>query len=195
MSATKPLFDPACRSCQRIRAHLGRVRALRPGCHCGPVPAFGDPAARMLIVGLAPGLHGANATGRPFTGDASGELLFRVLHGCGLASRAYSEHPDDGLELYGCRITNAVKCLPPGNRPNTGEIKRCNRYLAPELDALDAGGVVLALGTVAHEAVLRARGQRLNAHAFAHGAEHHLPGTTLVDSYHCSRYKIGRAHV
>jgi uracil-DNA glycosylase family 4 len=154
------------------------------------VASFGDAGPRLLIVGLAPGYHGANATGRPFTGDFAGILLYETLHALGLASAPESRHRDDGLALRGCRITNAVKCLPPANKPTTAEIRTCNGFLAAEIDALlDDNLVVLALGRIAHDAVLRARAEPLSAWTFAHAAEHGLPGgITLVDSYHCSRY-------
>ncbi len=182
-------FDPDCRRCPRLASHLDAVRREYPDYHARPVPPFGDPAARLLIVGLAPGLHGANATGRPFTGDYAGILLYETLHALGLASAPESLAVDDGLRLAGCRITNAVKCLPPQNKPTTAEVRACNAFLGAELQALPRPGVILALGRIAHDAVLRALGERLSAHAFAHGAEHALPGgLTLVDSYHCSRY-------
>ncbi len=142
----------------------------------------------MLIVGLAPGMHGANRTGRPFTGDHAGILLYRTLHEQGLAARPASVAADDGLELSACRITNAVRCLPPANRPTPGEVAECSPYLARELES-GGGRVVLALGAVAHGAVLRALGLRASSARFAHGAEHALPGgRVLLDSYHCSRY-------
>jgi uracil-DNA glycosylase family 4 len=165
------------------------MRLSHPDYHNAPVPPFGDAAARLLIVGLAPGAHGANATGRPFTGDYAGILLYRTLHGAGLATRPESRARGDGLELEGCRITNAVKCLPPGNKPTTAEVERCNAYLAAELQEFPSDGVVVALGAIAHRAVLRALGLKLNVYAFAHGRVHRLPGgRVLVDSYHCSRY-------
>jgi len=152
------------------------------------VAPFGDPDARLLIVGLAPGMHGANRTGRPFTGDYAGILLYATLYRQGLASDPASKSADDGLRLRGCRITNAVKCLPPANKPVGSEIATCNVYLAAELEAF-APGVVLALGRIAHDAVLRARGEKLSGWRFSHGAAHALPdGMTIVDSYHCSRY-------
>jgi len=182
-------FDPECRRCPRLAAFLDAVRAEHPGYHCAPVPPFGPRTARLLIVGLAPGMHGANASGRPFTGDHAGILLYRTLHAHGFASRPVSEHADDGLQLRDCRITNAVKCLPPQNKPTTEEIRACNPYLGQELKALASGSVVLALGSIAHNAVLRALGLRQSSARFAHGAEHALPGAlTLLDSYHCSRY-------
>lgn len=183
-------FDPACTRCPRLTAHLAEVRARHPGYHARPVPAFGDPQARLLIVGLAPGLHGANATGRPFTGDFAGVLLYRTLARFGFANQAEATAIDDGLELTDCRISNAVKCLPPGNKPTTAEVKACNSYLAAELADLRPGAVVLALGRIAHDAVARALGVPLARHAFAHGALHALddPSRWLLDSYHCSRY-------
>jgi uracil-DNA glycosylase family 4 len=141
------------------------------------------------VVGLAPGFHGANATGRPFTGDYAGVLLYETLHAFGWASAPVSSSPDDGLELVGCRITNAVKCVPPANKPTPAEIATCNAFLREEINRLTAGAVVLALGAIAHGAILRAHGLRQAAFRFTHGAEHVLPGgQALVDSYHCSRY-------
>lgn len=149
---------------------------------------FGDPHAALLVVGLAPGMHGANRTGRPFTGDYAGVLLFKTLHKFGFGSHAGSADPDDGLVLTGARLTNAVKCLPPQNKPDGAEIRRCNGYLANEI-ARRPPRAILALGRIAHEAVLRAVGERPQAHVFAHRAVHELPGgARLFDSYHCSRY-------
>ena len=182
-------FDPGCRRCERLAGHLEGVRAAHPGYHAAPVPSFGDPRARLLVVGLAPGLHGANASGRPFTGDHAGILLYATLHQYGFADRPESRAADDGLELRDCRITNAVRCLPPANKPLPAEVRLCNPYLAAELARLPSGGVLVALGRVAHGAVLRALGLTQSGYAFAHGAEHGLPaGLTLLDSYHCSRY-------
>ena len=153
------------------------------------MPPFGDAAPRLLIVGLAPGLHGANASGRAFTGDHAGILLYRTLHEFGFASRPESRAVDDGLVLSGCRITNAVKCVPPGNKPQPVEIRNCNGYLAAELAGLRPGTVVLALGAIAHVAVLLALGLPRTWARFSHGAEHELPnGLRMIDSYHCSRY-------
>ena len=182
-------FDPNCRRCPRLAAFLDEGRLRHPAYHCAPVAPFGDERPRLLIVGLAPGFHGANATARPFTGDFAGILLYETLHAFGLSSAPVSVSRDDGLRLSGCRITNAVKCVPPANKPTPAEILACNRFLATELQSLGAGAVILALGTIAHGAVLRASGLRPSAHAFRHGAEHDLPGgRVLVDSYHCSRY-------
>jgi len=182
-------FDPGCRRCPRLAEFLEEGRVRHPGYHCAPVAPFGDPAPRLLVVGLAPGFHGANATGRPFTGDHAGLLLYETLYACGWASAPVSRAADDGLRLRGARITNAVKCVPPGNRPTPAEIATCNGFLAAELAVLPASAVVLALGAIAHGAVLRALGAKASQFRFGHGAEHVLPGgQVLVDSYHCSRY-------
>jgi len=182
-------FDPECRDCPRLATFLDSVKADHPQYHARPVAPFGDARARLLIVGLAPGMHGANRTGRPFTGDYAGILLYRTLHRFGFASAEQSVCGDDGLVLTGCRITNAVKCLPPENKPETAEIRNCNRYLRLELEELRPGSAILALGTIAHRAVLLALGYRPGEHPFAHGAVHALSGPrTLFDSYHCSRY-------
>ncbi|MHB8347071.1 MAG: uracil-DNA glycosylase [Acidiferrobacterales bacterium] len=182
-------FSTSCTQCPRLARHLQAVRTDYPAYHARPVPAFGDPAARLLIVGLAPGMHGANRTGRPFTGDYAGLLLYRTLHKFGLASSPESVSADDGLLLRSCRITNAVRCLPPANKPTPDEVRTCNPYLRSELQKLPDASVILALGTVAHRAVIQALGLRQSDHPFAHGARHDLPdGPTLLDSYHCSRY-------
>lgn len=182
-------FSPDCRACPRLAAFLDAGRAKHPDYYCRPVPPFGDASPRLLIVGLAPGFHGANKTGRPFTGDHAGILLYATLHEFGYASRPVSQASDDGLQLIGCRITNAVKCVPPENKPETGEIVRCNDYLRQELAALPPGAAILALGQIAHAAVLRAFGLKTGAFAFGHAARHVLPdGPVLYDSYHCSRY-------
>jgi len=182
-------FDLECRRCPRLAAFLDAVHIEQPGYFCRPVPPFGDPKARLLIVGLAPGMHGANRTGRPFTGDHAGILLYASLHKYGFASGPVSSASDDGLELLGARITNAVKCLPPANKPLPLEIKACNQYLRAELEQSTDARVILALGGVAHAAVLRACGLASGAHRFAHAAEYALSGSrVLLDSYHCSRY-------
>ena len=184
-----PVYDASCRRCDRLAAFLDEVRIAYPAYRCLPVPPFGDPAARFVIVGLAPGMHGANATGRPFTGDFAGILLYETLHAYGYASSPVSRTQDDPLTLADCRITNAVKCLPPGNKPLPAEVRNCNGYLAADLATLPAGGAVLALGRIAHDAALTSLGLRRNGFAFAHGARHALSQeTTLFDSYHCSRY-------
>ncbi len=182
-------YSSACRDCPRLAAFLDQVRVAHPGYHALPVAPFGDDRPHLLIVGLAPGMHGANRSGRPFTGDFAGILLYRTLHLFGFASNDVSVSRDDGLQLVGCRITNAVKCLPPENKPERQEILRCNRYLTAEIAALSELRAILALGTVAHDAVLLAHGLKRSAFKFAHGAVHLLPGgKTLFDSYHCSRY-------
>lgn len=182
-------FSQSCRRCPRLARYLEHVRSEFPHYHARPVPPFGSARVRLLIVGLAPGKHGANRTGRPFTGDYAGILLYETLHRFGFASRPISGSAGDGLRLLDCRITNAVKCLPPANHPRPMEIRRCNAYLAEEIAALRSGAAILALGAVAHTAVLMALGVRRSAHRFAHGARHELPhGLMLYDSYHCSRY-------
>lgn len=179
----------ACRDCPRLAGNLDRIRHEKPGYFAAPVPPFGRSDARLMIVGLAPGMHGANRTGRPFTGDYAGILLYQTLHRFGYAARADSVAADDGLELSDCLLTNAVKCLPPQNKPEISEIVRCNRHLKEELLTLPMVKVVLALGLVAHRAVVQACGAKLSALAFGHGARHQLPdGRVLIDSYHCSRY-------
>ena len=184
-----PEFDPNCRRCPRLAEFLDEGRARHPAYHCAPVAPFGDLQPRLLIVGLAPGFHGANASGRPFTGDYAGVLLYATLHGFGWASGPVSASRHDGLVLTGARITNAVKCVPPGNKPTPAEITTCNAFLGAELAGLPAGAVILALGAIAHGAVLRAHALKQSSFRFAHGAEHLLPdGRVLVDSYHCSRY-------
>lgn len=182
-------FEPHCRRCPRLAAFLDSVHLEHPDYFCRPVPPFGDPDARLLIVGLAPGMHGANRSGRAFTGDHAGILLYRTLHKFGLATAAASVAADDGLQLIGARISNAVKCLPPANKPLPFEIKSCNGFLRAELEQSRALRVILALGGIAHGAVLRACNLKSGAHRFAHAAEHALAdGRVLVDSYHCSRY-------
>lgn len=184
-----PCFDSGCRNCPRLADHLDRVKGDHPDYHCAPVPPFGTASAGLLVVGLAPGMHGANASGRPFTGDHAGILLYRTLHEFGFASAPESRAVDDGLELLDCRVTNAVKCLPPANKPVAAEMRACNGYLAAEL-ARFPPRVVIALGRVAHEAILRAFGARLRDHPFGHGREHAIDedAPLLLDCYHCSRY-------
>lgn len=187
--AMSKAFDPSCRRCPRLAAFLDSVQLDHLDYYCKPVPPFGDSKARLLIVGLAPGLHGANRTGRPFTGDHAGILLYATLHKFGLATAPISTSADDGLRLMNARITNSVKCLPPANKPLPLEIKTCNEFLRAELAQSHAVRVILALGRIAHEAVLRACNLPTKSYPFAHGAEHELErGRVLVDSYHCSRY-------
>jgi len=185
----KPVFDRDCRQCPRLADFLDKVKRKHPDYYCGPVPPFGDPDARFVIVGLAPGMHGANRTGRPFTGDHAGILLYRMLFKYGFASRDHSVAADDELTLTDGRITNAVKCLPPDNKPVGAEINTCNQFLASELDNIGEAAVVMALGGIAHRAIIRALGLRQADYKFGHAAEHALTGRfRLLDSYHCSRY-------
>lgn len=183
------IFDANCRQCPRLADFCDRVARENPGYYCRPVPPFGDKDARLLIVGLAPGKHGANRTGRPFTGDHAGVLLYKTLHEFGFASHSESLAADDGLRLKDCRITNAVKCLPPENKPVGSEINTCNSFLAAELETLPRAAVVMALGGIAHRAVVKAMGGRQTAFKFAHAAEHEVDNRfRLLDCYHCSRY-------
>lgn len=182
-------FERGCTDCPRLAAFLAAGRETHPDYYCAPVAPFGDPNARLVIVGLAPGFHGANATGRPFTGDHAGLILYRTLHRFGFASKPTSKARDDGLRLIDCRITNSVKCVPPQNKPTPAEIRSCNKYLAAELAGAQRTTVLLALGSIAHNATLRALRLKPSDYPFAHAAEYTLPaGRTLIDSYHCSRY-------
>jgi uracil-DNA glycosylase family 4 len=182
------VFDKSCRACPRLAVFLDEVNERYPDYYCKPVPPFGDSAARFLIVGLAPGMHGANRTGRPFTGDHAGILLYQTLHKFGFSSHDESLAADDDLQLTNCRITNAVKCLPPDNKPVGAEINTCNSFLGSELRALPESSVVLALGGIAHRAIVKALGFRQADFKFAHAAVHDLGKVTMLDSYHCSRY-------
>jgi len=165
------------------------VHGTHPDYWARPVPSFGAADPRIVIVGLAPGLHGANRTGRPFTGDYAGELLYKTLFEAGLATGPESVAADDGLELKHARIVNSVKCVPPGNKPLPDEIRSCNAYLEVELASLRHARVVLALGRVGHDAFLMASGLKRSQFPFGHGREHRLDETRcLIDSYHCSRY-------
>ena len=178
-----------CALCPRLVAFRRDNESAYPDFHNAPVPSFGGPDARLLIVGLAPGLKGANQTGRPFTGDYAGDLLYPTLIKFGLARGTFGRRAGDGLELDGCRITNAVRCVPPQNKPTPAEINTCNEFLARESAALANLRAILALGGVAHGAVLQALGHRKSAYKFVHGAQYTLPGSlVLADSYHCSRY-------
>ena len=182
-------FSLDCRDCPRLAEFLGQVRQEYPDYHARPVAPFGAARPRLLIVGLAPGMHGANRSGRPFTGDHAGILLYRTLHRFGFASAPESMHTGDGLKLIDCRITNAVKCLPPQNKPEAREIKQCNRYLKNEVESLGKGAVILALGGIAHQAMLLALAAEKKRFPFRHGARYEFSdGLTLYDSYHCSRY-------
>ncbi len=193
-SALNPPFDPECTQCPRLARFLAKVREEHPAYHARPVPAFGDARADLLVVGLAPGMHGANRTGRPFTGDYAGILLYRTLHKFGFATHDGSDDPGDGLRLTGCRVTNAVKCLPPQNKPAPAEVRRCNGFLAAELAEVPPRAV-LALGAVAHRAVLMALGLGARDYPFRHHAAYDMPhgasagkSARLFSSYHCSRY-------
>lgn len=180
-----------CRRCPRLVSLRKSLRKDQPEWWNAPVPAFGDPDAWLAIVGLAPGKEGANRTGRAFTGDASGDLLFATLDKVGLSDGEFQSRADDGVTLNGTMILNAVKCLPPENKPNGAEINNCRLYLIKALDGLPNLKVILALGKIAHDSVIRMTGSRLADHKFAHGAVHSLPGNRiLIDSYHCSRYNV-----
>jgi len=185
---TSGVFDKNCRACPRLATFLDDVNERYPDYYCKPVPPFGDSEARLLIVGLAPGMHGANRTGRPFTGDHAGILLYQMLNKYGFSTHPESLAADDALELTGCRITNAVKCLPPDNKPVGAEINTCNQFLANELQTLSETSVVLALGGIAHRAIIKAQAIRQADFKFAHAAVHDLGHLRLLDSYHCSRY-------
>jgi uracil-DNA glycosylase family 4 len=178
-----------CPLCPRLAAFRAEMRAAHPDWWNAPVPAFGDPDAWLGILGLAPGMWGANRTGRPFTGDSAGVLLFETLLKFGLAEGRYSELPDDGVSLSGCVILNAVKCLPPQNKPTPAEVATCRLYYESALALLPNVRVLIALGRIAHGSAVRTAGGKLSAYSFAHLAEHALPdGRLLIDSYHCSRY-------
>ena len=180
-----------CQSCSRLVDYLNQVKQEYPDYHCQPVPAYGPTDSQLMIVGLAPGKHGANASGIPFTGDASGTMLFKQLKTFGFASSFNFEIDPPVPRLQNCRITNAVKCLPPGNKPLSEEINHCNVYLSEELVQLPNTSVLLALGHLAHRAILKALSLKQTEFKFSHGAMHHLPaGFHLVDSYHCSRYNF-----
>lgn len=178
-----------CILCPRLADFRAEQRRAHPGWFNAPVPCFGDPDAWLAVVGLAPGLTGANRTGRLFTGDHAGGLLFKTLGKAGLAKGAYDGRIDDGLTVQGAIIINAVRCLPPQNKPTTEEIHTCRQFLIPALVQLPKLTTIIALGTVAHGSVLRAYGEKPAHHRFGHCAEHKLPGgPLLIDSYHCSRY-------
>lgn len=178
-----------CPLCPRLVAYRQANRAKEPAWHNAPVPSWGPRDAKLLVLGLAPGVRGANRTGRPFTGDYAGRLLYATLLRFGLARGTFAEAADDGLELTGCRIANAVRCVPPENLPTPAEIRGCNPFLAAELSAMPCLRAVLALGVVAHAALLRAKGIPPSRFRFAHGAIHALPnGLLLANSYHVSRY-------
>jgi len=183
------IFNPACTLCPRLAKHLKQAKKAYPDYHARPVAPFGVNNPRLLIIGLAPGMHGANATGRPFTGDFAGKLLYETLYKFGFSNKPESVALNDGLKLKQCRITNAVKCLPPENKPTGSEIKTCNSYLKNELAGLQKGTCLLVLGSIAHNAVLSALGLKKSAYPFGHDLRYELPNSLkLFVSYHCSRY-------
>lgn len=190
-----PAFnDPQdCIACPRLAEHLANIRQRDPHWHALPVPAFGPLDAELLVLGLGPGEKGANRTGRPFTGDVAGELLYPALHRFGFASAAEPLGPDrlanPAMQLSNCRITNAVRCLPPANKPTTAEIRQCNAHLKAELAAMPRLKIIIALGAIAHQSLLWCYGLKLKDFVFGHNVSHSLPdGRLLVDSYHCSGY-------
>jgi uracil-DNA glycosylase family 4 len=176
-----------CPLCPRLVAFRAAQRSAHPDWFNGPVTSFGDPAARLLIVGLAPGLKGANRTGRPFTGDFAGDLLYGTLAAFGFATGTYRADPGDGLELKGCMITNAVRCVPPANKPVGSEVATCNRFLQARIAALPRLRAIVALGRISHDACLAALGLKARHYPFAHAAQHRAGTFRLFDSYHCSR--------
>lgn len=180
--------DRDCPACPRLRDFREECRVKFPDKFNAPVPSFGPENAQLLVVGLAPGLRGANFTGRPFTGDYAGDLLYDTLLKFGLAKGVYKADPNDGLELVNARITNAVRCLPPENKPVGGEINNCRPFLISEIENLKNLKVILCLGLVSHNSVVKALGGKLAANKFGHGAMCELNGITVIDSYHCSRY-------
>ena len=188
-NSDEPAHD--CALCPRLADFRAENAGTFPDKHNAPVPAFGSREARLLIVGLAPGLKGANFTGRPFTGDYAGSTLYPALIANGLADGDYAAHADDGLMLHDTRITNAVRCAPPGNKPTTRELRTCNSFLANEIAAMPNLKHILALGRIAHDAVIIAHGLRKAHYPFAHARQHTLPSDLrLSDSYHCSRYNV-----
>lgn len=189
-TTTEPSRD--CRLCPRLHDFVGRWRQAEPGWFNAPVPTFlppqGAESVRLLIVGLAPGLRGANRTGRPFTGDYAGDLLYATLKEFGFARGQFEARPDDSLELVETAVTNAVRCVPPENKPTGGEIATCRQFLTPTIERFANLSAILALGTIAHQSVARALGERVAAVKFGHGSQHEIGGVTLFGSYHCSRY-------
>jgi len=189
MPTPHSIFDADCRLCPRLSDYLDQNKLDYPDYHARPVAPFGVKNPSLLIVGLAPGMHGANATGRPFTGDHAGILLYQTLYDFGFSNQPTAVSRSDGLKLIDCRITNAVKCLPPQNKPTGEEIRTCNDFLKSEINGLKQGACVLALGSIAHNAVIRSQGLKVKDYPFGHNNLHKLPnGISLIDSYHCSRY-------
>lgn len=183
-----PDAPPDCAICPRLVAYREATREEQPDWYNGAVPSFGDGDARLLVLGLAPGVTGANRTGRPFTGDYAGDLLYATLTRFGFANGRFAADPADGLELHDCMVTNAVRCVPPQNRPTPAEITACRPYLVARMRALPRLTAIVCLGRIAHETLMRTFGARLADHAFAHGARHEVGGFAVFDSYHCSRY-------
>ena len=194
LAKTKTVFagpGKNCGLCPRLAEFRGANRRQFPDWHNDPVPAFGDLDARLLVVGLAPGLRGANRTGRPFTGDYAGELLYPSLIKFGRAKGTFGAEADDGLEMVDCRITNAVRCVPPANKPTPLEQKTCRSFLVDEIAAMPRLRAILVLGRIAHDAVLSTLGMKKTVYPFAHGAIHRLDEKlSITDSYHCSRYNV-----
>ena len=192
MTAVSAEPDRDCPLCPRLVAFREEWRAKEPAWHNAPVPTFlppeGAESVRLLIVGLAPGLRGANRTGRPFTGDYAGDLLYSTLIRFGLARGRFEARPDDSLRLVGTAITNAVRCVPPENKPTSAEINTCRQFLISTIDRFPNLRAIVTLGAIAHQSTVRALGKRLSAHPFKHAGRHHFDGLTLFSSYHCSRY-------
>ncbi|NQY39925.1 MAG: uracil-DNA glycosylase [Henriciella sp.] len=188
MTKILPEAPKDCDLCPRLRQFILDQREKEPDWFNGAVPSFGDPDAKLLVIGLAPGMTGANRTGRPFTGDWAGDLLYATLGKFGYTRGTYDRRPDDGLELKGAMITNAVRCVPPQNKPVGAEINQCRPFLKARIDALSDVKVLLCLGKISHDSTVRALGLRLKDHPFGHGSEYDLGGLTLLSSYHCSRY-------
>jgi uracil-DNA glycosylase family 4 len=182
-------YDVSCKDCKRLSSFLAQVKNKNPDYFCKPVPPFGQKNSLFLIVGLAPGMHGANKTGRPFTGDHAGILLYKTLYKFGFSNLETSQSVGDNLILKNCSITNAVKCLPPDNKPNQEEINNCNKFLRSEINQLRQGSILLALGLIAHNAIITALNLTKKEYKFSHGKRHNLSDNlVLYDSYHCSRY-------
>jgi uracil-DNA glycosylase len=178
-----------CDLCPRLATFLTQARAKEPTWFNRPVPSFGDLAARFLVVGLAPGLKGANRTGRPFTGDYAGDLLYATLAEFGFSSGTFAAHPGDGLKLVDCMVTNAVRCVPPENKPTPAEINTCRTFLSARIQTMSDVRAIVCLGRVSHESTIVALGKKRSAFPFAHGARHKISEHVVVfDSYHCSRY-------
>ena len=187
---TPPEAPYECDRCPRLRGFLEEQKEAHPDYFNGPVPSFGDPQARLLVVGMAPGLHGANATGRPFTGDGAGEFLYRALAAHDFTRGTYDVRPDDGLELVDAMITNVVRCVPPKNRPTGLEVTTCRPFHVSRMETLPRLRVLFCLGKLAHDATVRALGGKLVDHRFGHASEYDLAGYRLVSSYHTSRYNV-----